>query len=305
MRIIVTGGAGFIGSSFINHMKANYECSILCVDSLTYASNLDNILPVDIEFLKKDICEVTPEDLGEYDYVVNFAAETHVDNSITNGRPFLKSNVDGVFNLLECARQNKNLKKFVQISTDEVYGDMADDPAIINLSATELSHLQPSSYYSSTKAAGDLLVMSANRTFGVPYLITRTCNNFGSHQHPEKFLPKMRKCILEGTSIPVYGDGKQSRQWIHVDDNVRVVVNLMLDESVVNTVRNITSNIEYKNIEIVNMVSSFLGRSISVDYVQDRLGHDRVYRLRSIYPQKAVQQYTDLKDYLKETCSTI
>ena len=300
MRIVVTGGAGFIGSSFINHMKTNHDCDILCVDSLTYASNADNIHHA-VEFLQKDICEVTVDDLGQYDYLVNFAAETHVDNSIANGRPFLRSNVEGVFNLLECAKQNSNLKKFVQISTDEVYGDMEDDAGI----ATEDSPIHPSSYYSATKAAGDMLVVSANRTFGVPYLITRTCNNFGLHQHPEKFLPKVRKCILEGTGIPVYGDGQQSRQWIHVDDNVQVVADLMLDSEVINTVRNITSGIEYRNIDVVRMVSSFLGRDVLVDYVPDRLGHDRVYRLKSHYPQKAELQYIDLKHYLQEVCSTI
>jgi dTDP-glucose 4,6-dehydratase len=205
MRIIVTGGAGFIGSSFINYIKENYQCDILCIDKLTYASNKNNI-KYDVEFLEKDICDVTIEELGEYDYLVNFAAESHVDNSIKDGKPFVKTNVEGTFNLLECARHNKKLKKFVQISTDEVYGDM--DKNHSDQFATEASPLNPSSYYSATKAASDLLVKSANRTFGLPYLITRTCNNFGEHQHPEKFLPKIHQCVKNGTEVPVYGNGE-------------------------------------------------------------------------------------------------
>lgn len=281
MRIIVTGGAGFIGSSFINYIKSNYECDILCVDVMTYAANKDNIKH-EVEFLEKDICDVTIEDLGEYDYLVNFAAESHVDNSITNGRPFIRSNVEGTFNLLECARQNKNLKKFVQISTDEVYGDMADEHLVLNQSATESFPLKPSSYYSATKASADLLVLAANRTFGLPYLITRTCNNFGEHQHPEKFLPKIYQCIKEGTEIPVYGDGQQIRQWIHTDDNVKIVTDLIFDDRVLNNIYNISSGVEYKNLDIINTIGEILGKEVKYKFVPDRLGHDRAYRLRMV-----------------------
>jgi dTDP-glucose 4,6-dehydratase len=281
MRIIVTGGAGFIGSSFINYLKKNYECDILCVDKLTYAANKENI-HYSIEFLEKDICDVTVDDLGEYDYLVNFAAESHVDNSIKDGKPFVHTNVEGTFNLLECARQNKNLKRFVQISTDEVYGDMADDSLILNKSADEQHPINPSSYYSATKAASDLLVLAANRTFGLPYLITRTCNNFGEHQHPEKFLPKIYQCIKEEIEVPVYGDGQQIRQWIHVDDNVKIVADLMLDDRTLNSIYNISSGVEYKNIDIINTIGDILNKEIKYKFVPDRLGHDRAYRLRMI-----------------------
>jgi dTDP-glucose 4,6-dehydratase len=308
MRIVVTGGAGFIGSSFINYIKSNYECDILCVDVMTYAANKDNIKHK-VEFLEKDICDVIIDDLGEYDYLVNFAAESHVDNSITNGKPFIRSNVEGTFNLLECARQNKNLKKFVQISTDEVYGDMADERLVLNQSATEVFPLKPSSYYSATKAASDLLVISANRTFGLPYLITRTCNNFGEHQHPEKFLPKIHKCIKEGKEVPVYGDGQQVRQWIHVDDNVKIVADLMFDDRTLNGIYNISSDIEYKNIDIINVIGDILGKEVKYKFVPDRLGHDRAYRLRMValktlhnvlgINKHLPYTFMNLKDFLK------
>lgn len=311
MRIIVTGGAGFIGSSFINYLKKNYECEILCVDKLTYAANKNNI-KYDIEFLKKDICDITPEDLGDYDYLVNFAAETHVDNSILNGRPFVRTNVEGTFNLLECARQNKNLKKFIQISTDEVYGDMQDlydTHKFLNASAIETSPLKPSSYYSATKASSDLLVLAANRTFGLPYLITRTCNNFGEHQNLEKFLPKIYQCINDEKEIPVYGDGSQVRQWIYVDDNIKILTDLMFDDRAINDIYNISSGIEYKNIDIIDMIGQILDKKIKYKFVPDRLGHDRAYRIRTValntlhgilgLNKKLPYTFLDLKDYLK------
>lgn len=311
MRIIVTGGAGFIGSSFINYLKENYDCEILCVDKLTYAANKNNI-KYNIDFLKKDICDVTSEDLGDYDYLVNFAAETHVDNSISNGRPFVRTNVEGTFNLLECARQNKNLKKFIQISTDEVYGDMQDlydTHRFLNASATETSPLKPSSYYSATKASSDLLVLAANRTFGLPYLITRTCNNFGEHQNPEKFLPKIYQCVKNEKEIPVYGDGTQVRQWIYVNDNVKILTDLMFDDKAINNIYNISSNIEYKNIDIINIIGEILGKEVKYKFVPDRLGHDRTYRIRTqaldaLYGvlglnKKLPYTFMNLKDYLK------
>ena len=171
MRIVVTGGAGFIGSSFVNLLgEKGYE--VLVVDNLTYAGDLENICSVNYRVLVKDICDVTADDLGEYDYLINFAAESHVDNSIEDGRPFVRTNIEGTFNLLELARKNKNLKKFIQISTDEVYGDLKD---LKMRYAQEQSPLRPSSYYSSTKAAADMLVQACARTYNLPYLITRTC----------------------------------------------------------------------------------------------------------------------------------
>jgi dTDP-glucose 4,6-dehydratase len=215
-KIIVTGGLGFIGSHFVNYVRENTYHKVLIIDKLTYAGNLNNlILPTD--YLKKDICDVIPEDLGDYDYIVNFAAESHVDNSIKDGLPFVKSNVQGTFNMIEVARKNKNLIKFLHISTDEVYGDIDE------YSAIESDNIIPSSYYSATKASADMLVMSAGRTYGFPYLITRTCNNYGENQHHEKFIPKIIRSIKNGDEVPVYGDGEQVREWIHADDNAKTI----------------------------------------------------------------------------------
>ena len=303
MRVIVTGGAGFIGSAFINHLLDNFECDVLCVDKLTYAGRRMNIKH-NVSFLQKDICDVTSYELGEFDYIVHFAAESHVDNSITNGLPFVRTNVEGTFNLLEISRKNKNLKKFIHISTDEVYGDM-DEHFAINYTAKEEDDLKPSSYYSATKAASDMLVLSANRTYGLPYLITRTCNNFGEHQFEEKFLPTIAKSISEGKPVPVYGDGKQVREWMYVYDNVKVIYDLMFDDTVVNRVMNIGTGFRVKNIDIINKIASILNKEVQIEHVEDRLGHDRKYGLYSkkmndFYQNKdQIIEFKNLYDYLE------
>jgi dTDP-glucose 4,6-dehydratase len=233
-----------------------------------------------VSFLQKDICDVTADELGDFDYIVHFAAESHVDNSIKNGLPFVRTNVEGTFNLLEISRKNKNIKKFIHISTDEVYGDM-DEHIAINHTATEDDDLKPSSYYSATKAASDLLVLSANRTYGLPYLITRTCNNFGEHQFEEKFLPTIARSISEGKPIPVYGDGKQVREWMYVYDNVKIICDLMFDDEVVNQVFNIGTGNRMTNLDIIKNISYILNKEVDIKYVEDRLGHDRKYGLNS------------------------
>ena len=304
MRVVVTGGAGFIGSAFINHLLDNFECDVLCVDKLTYAGSRVNI-KYNVSFLQKDICDVTANELGEFDYMVHFAAESHVDNSIKNGLPFVKTNVEGTFNLLEIARNNKRLKKFIHISTDEVYGDM-DEHIAINHTATETDELKPSSYYSATKAASDMLVISANRTYGLPYLITRTCNNFGEHQFEEKFLPTIARSIKEGKPIPVYGDGKQVREWMYVYDNVKIICDLMFDDEVMNQVMNIGTGIRITNLNIINKIAEILDKEVEIRHVEDRLGHDKKYGLNSLkmswyYRNKDENNelnFTNLDDYL-------
>ena len=303
MKIVVTGGAGFIGSAFINHLLDNFECDILCVDKLTYAGRITNIKH-NVSFLQKDICDVTADELGDFDYIVHFAAESHVDNSIKNGLPFVRTNVEGTFNLLEISRKNKNLKKFIHISTDEVYGDM-DEHIAINHTATEDDSLKSSSYYSATKAASDMLVLSANRTYGLPYLITRTCNNFGEHQFEEKFLPTIARSISEGKPIPVYGDGLQVREWMYVYDNVKVICDLMFDDEIVNTTYNIGTTFRVTNLDIIKNISYILNKEVDVKYVEDRLGHDRKYglnctKLREYYITKngEVPKFLNLFDYL-------
>ena len=280
MRVVVTGGAGFIGSAFINHLLDNFECDVLCVDKLTYAGRRMNIKH-NVSFLQKDICDVTDDDFGDFDYIVHFAAESHVDNSIKNGLPFVKTNVEGTFNLLEIARNNKYLKKFIHISTDEVYGDM-DEHIAINHTATETDELKPSSYYSATKAASDMLVISANRTYGLPYLITRTCNNFGEHQFEEKFLPTIARSIKEGKPIPVYGDGKQVREWMYVYDNVKIICDLMFDDEVMNQVMNIGTGLRMTNLNIIKKIAEILDKEVDIQHVEDRLGHDKKYGLNSL-----------------------
>jgi dTDP-glucose 4,6-dehydratase len=309
MKVIVTGGAGFIGSAFINHLLDNFECDVLCVDKLTYAGRKENIKH-NVSFLQKDICDVTADELGEFDYMVHFAAESHVDNSISNGLPFVKTNVEGTFNLLEISRKNKNLKKFIHISTDEVYGDM-DEHFSINHIAKEEDELKPSSYYSATKAASDMLVLSANRTYGLPYLITRTCNNFGEHQFEEKYLPTIARSIREDKPIPVYGDGKQVREWMYVYDNVKVICDLMFDDEVVNQVMNIGTGFRVTNLDIINKIASVLGKEVQIKHVEDRLGHDRKYGLFSkkmmwFYQNKGeTTNFKNLYDYLEEQYTPI
>ena len=304
MKVIVTGGAGFIGSAFINHLLDNFECDVLCVDKLTYAGRKENIKH-NVSFLQKDICDVTSDELGEFDYMVHFAAESHVDNSISNGLPFVRTNVEGTFNLLEISRKNKNLKKFIHISTDEVYGDM-DEHFAINHTAKEEDDIKPSSYYSATKAASDMLVLSANRTYGLPYLITRTCNNFGEHQFEEKFLPTIARSISEGKPVPVYGDGKQVREWMYVYDNVKVICDLMFDDTVINRVMNIGTGFRVKNIDIINKIATILNKEVQIEHVEDRLGHDRKYGLYSkkmcdFYRNKdQIIEFKNLYDYLED-----
>ena len=293
-RIIVTGGLGFIGSEFVNYVMENTTHDVVVLDKMTYAANIDNIKN-EFHLIKKDICEVTQDDLGDYDYIVNFAAETHVDNSISNGRPFVETNVMGTFNLLEVARKNKNLKKFLQISTDEVYGDM-DDNDINNRISTEEFPMKASSYYSATKVSSDMLVISANRTYGLPYLITRTCNNFGEHQNNEKFIPKIISSIKNGVEVPVYGDGSQVREWIHSLDNVKQIYKLLVSD-VVNEVYNIGSGERYKNIEIINIIGNILGTEVKYKFVEDRLGHDKRYSLSSNKFKNTFGDYECIKLY--------
>ena len=281
MRIVVTGGLGFIGSSFVD-LCVEKGIEVLVVDKMTYAANED-WLPLDTECLIEDICDLKAKDLGEYDYLVNFAAESHVDRSIKDGLPFVKSNIEGTFNLLELARKNPKLKKFVQISTDEVYGDL--EYLFVN-EVDETQELKPSSYYSSTKASADLIVQSCGHTYGLPYLITRTCNNFGIRQHSEKFIPTIIDCIKNKKEIPMYGDGKQIREWIWVEDNVRQVFRYMLDSDV--GIRNIGSKERLTNKHIIQQVGEIMDTEPLITSVEDRLGHDRQYGLKTKYNETPI-----------------
>ena len=290
MRIVVTGGLGFIGSSFVD-LCVSKGLEVLVVDKMTYASNED-WLPMDTQLLISDICDLTEDDLGEYDYLVNFAAESHVDNSIKDGKPFVKTNIEGTYNLLELARKNPKLQKFVQISTDEVYGDLD----VLNIDASfEQNFLYPSSYYSATKAAADMLVYSCGHTFGLPYVITRTCNNFGIRQHEEKFIPTIMKSIKEDKPIPVYGDGKQIREWIWVEDNVKEILKLMLYKE---GTYNIGSGDCLQNIDIIKHIGDLIGKEPKYEFVEDRKGHDRRYTLDTDFEKPKITK--TLFKYLEE-----
>lgn len=293
MKIIVTGGYGFIGSSFVNYCQHQGH-DVLVVDKYTYAADINNVSHPheNLNGAPVDICDVTADELGDFDYLVNFAAESHVDNSIEDGSPFIKSNIEGVFNLLEIARKNKNLKKFVQISTDEVYGDITDP----YYESKEWDVLRPSSYYSATKASADMLVHSVRHTFGMPYLITRTCNNFGRHQHNEKFLPVVEDCFRNDKPIPLYGDGQQIREWIWVEDNVRAIYDMMM--GVCTGIHHIGSGERYTNYEVLKMFSKHFGKPIMIDPVSDRLGHDVRYALET--PIGNVNITKTLEEYIGE-----
>ena len=270
MDIVITGGLGFIGSRFVK-LCTDKGHNIKVIDKMTYAADLSR-LPDNSGYWRKDICDVTENDIKGYDYIVNFAAETHVDNSIKDGKPFIRSNVEGVFNLLEQSRK-VNIKKFIQISTDEVYGDI-----LYPFESKESDNLNPSSYYSATKASADMLVLSAHRTYGLPYIITRTCNNFGPGQHEEKFVPKIIKCLENDLPIPVYTPGTQRREWIHVDDNCQAIYNIMISDKV-NEIYNIGSEDRCTNLEIISKLDK--DNKANIELVEDRLGHDTRYALDS------------------------
>ena len=287
MKIIVTGGLGFIGSAFVRMLEKYPNIKTVIVDKGTYASDIRRVEGCTYELIKKDICDLTLEDIGtNVDYIVNFAAESHVDRSISDGLQFVHSNIDGVFNLLEIAIKIPSLKKFVQISTDEVYGDK-----LIGESLTT-DMLNPSSYYSASKAAADMLVKSAGRTYGLPYLITRTCNNFGDMQHPEKFIPIIMNCIEADVEIPIYGDGTAVREWIWVEDNVTEIFDLIVNNA--SGIAHIGSRDRWQNKELVQLMGDILGKEVKWKYAPDRLGHDKRYALKSNN-----QVNLTIEDYLK------
>lgn len=274
MKILVTGGAGFIGSNFVHHIiNQDYEITVL--DKLTYAGNLDNLKPVmsKIKFIKGDICDekLVNEIAKDVDIIVNFAAETHVDRSIEEAGDFVQTNVFGVYKLLEVAR--KHDLKFMQISTDEVYGSIETG------SFKESDNLNPSNPYSATKAAADLLTLSYFATYRLPILITRSTNNFGKYQHREKFIPRLITRAILNQPLPIYGDGLNVRDWIYVSDNCDAI-NFLIKKGKAGEVYNIAGNNEKTNIEIAKLILRELKKPESlIQFIKDRPGHDRRYSL--------------------------
>jgi dTDP-glucose 4,6-dehydratase len=282
MTILVTGGAGFIGSSFVRYLiRERKDARVVNYDLLTYAGNLRNLDEVANDqrytFVKGDIADFAQVDqLFEkhaFDAVVNFAAETHVDRSILDSAPFVRTNIEGTRCLLEASRRHK-VSKFVQISTDEVYGSLGPTGAF-----REDTSLDPSSPYSASKASADFLALAYHKTFGVPAVVTRCTNNYGPYQFPEKLIPVLVTNAMEDRALPIYGDGLNVREWIFADEHSRAVL-MALERGRPGEVYNIGSGHEKTNLEVVQEILRLLGKPESlIRFVKDRPGHDRRYAI--------------------------
>jgi len=283
MKLIVTGGAGFIGSAFVRNIVSSGIASVVNLDKLTYAGNLNNLTPVadsplysfaygdicDAAFVRELVADTKP------DAIVHFAAESHVDRSILSPAPVFETNLRGTFTLLEAARELK-VPRFIHVSTDEVYGSI-EDP----LDADENFPLRTSSPYSASKAGSDLLALSYFTTYKMPVVVTRASNNYGPYQFPEKLIPLMISNALAGRRLPVYGDGQQIRDWLYVDDHCRAILSV-LQKGRAGEVYNIGGSRSLPNIEVVQRILKATGQSESlIEWVKDRPGHDRRYALTS------------------------
>lgn len=286
MRCLVTGGAGFIGANYVQQRLGKTKDEVFCLDKLTYAGNMDNLADVigngRFHFVKGDICD-RPFVLDlfkkeRFQQVVHFAAESHVDRSIEDPSEFLRTNVLGTQNLLDASRVN-GVGRFHQVSTDEVYGDLPLDRP--DLLFTEDSPIRPSSPYSASKASADLICLAYHRTFGLPVTISRCSNNYGPYQFPEKLIPRMITLALKGERLPVYGNGTNVRDWLHVSDHC-AAIDVILEKGRAGDVYNVGGNCERRNIDIVNLVLDKLGKDRSlIEFVPDRKGHDLRYAIDS------------------------
>ena len=278
MRLFVTGGAGFIGSNYVRQVLASSDDQVTVFDALTYAGNLENLDGLDgdarFRFVKGDICdrEAVREAMGGHDVVVHFAAESHVDRSIVDPDTFVRTNCDGTNVLCDTAR-HLEVERFVHISTDEVYGSIDVG------SFRETDRLGPRSPYSASKAGSDLIALSYHETYGLPVIITRSSNNFGPFQFPEKVIPLFVTNLLEGHKVPLYGDGMNVRDWCYVEDNC-TGVDLVRRQGVVGEIYNIGAGNELPNRELTMKILTLLGHDESmIEPVTDRLGHDRRYSI--------------------------
>jgi dTDP-glucose 4,6-dehydratase len=282
MKLLVTGGAGFIGSAFVRYVLAHRpDVRVVTFDALTYAGNLENLADVQDHprhlFVHGDIrdeAQVEAVFATGIDAVAHFAAESHVDRSILSPDPVIDTNVRGTGRLLDAARAAR-ISRFVHVSTDEVYGDI-EEP----LEADESFPLRPSSPYAASKAASDLLALSYVRTYGLPVMITRASNNYGPYQFPEKLIPLMISNALEGAPLPIYGDGQQVRDWLYVDDHCRAVL-AVLEQGTIGEIYNVAGACHLPNLEVVRRVIEIVGAPDTlITRVTDRPGHDRRYALR-------------------------
>ena len=309
MTIIVTGGAGFIGSNFVFHMlQAHPDYRIVCLDKLTYAGNLSTLEPVlkqdNFRFVKADICDRQAVDKlfqeEKPDIVVNFAAESHVDRSIENPGIFLETNIMGTAVLMDACRKY-GIQRYHQVSTDEVYGDLPLDRP--DLFFTEETPLHTSSPYSSSKASADLLVMAYYRTYGLPVTISRCSNNYGPYHFPEKLIPLMIANALADKPLPVYGNGENVRDWLYVEDHCRAI-DLIIHNGKVGEVYNVGGHNEKRNIDIVRIICQELGKPESlIVHVEDRKGHDRRYAIDTakIHRELGWLPETKFEDGIKKT----
>jgi dTDP-glucose 4,6-dehydratase len=306
LNVLITGAAGFIGSNFARLLAAGdfHEISgVIVLDKLTYAGNLGNLNFVDsyskYEFVRGDICD--PMKVGELisnvDAVINFAAESHVDRSITGAADFVQTNIVGVQVLLDAIKASGRKIRFLQVSTDEVYGSIESG------SWTEEWPLQPNSPYSASKASGELLARSYNRTHGIDVVITRCSNNYGSHHFPEKLIPLFITNLIEGKKVPVYGNGANVRDWLHVDDHCRGIYSVLMNGRS-GEVYNIGGGRELTNNEITRLILDAMGADeTSIEYVEDRKGHDLRYSVdwTKINRELGYEPQVKFEDGLRET----
>lgn len=280
MKLLVTGGAGFIGSCFIRHILNKYpNYKVVNLDALTYCGNLANLDDVkdnpNYMFIQGNICDKTlvQSITTDVDCIVNFAAESHVDNSIKNPEIFIETNVKGTLNLLQAAKENK-IQRYLQVSTDEVYGTLGKTGYFY-----ETTPLAPNSPYSASKASADLLVRAYHETYGLPVLNTRCSNNYGPYQYPEKLIPFFISKLLKNEKVPVYGDGLNVRDWLYVYDHCEAI-DVVLHKGKIGEVYNIGGHNEKTNMEITKLILQSMGKDeTSIEYVKDRLGHDRRYAI--------------------------
>lgn len=282
MNYLITGGAGFIGSNLLNYLVNKYNDNFICLDKLTYAGNINNLKNIidkpNFKFIKGDICNklLVDEIFNKYkiNYVINLAAESHVDRSIINPDIFIKTNVLGVNVLLDLAKKY-NVKMFYQISTDEVYGSSS------NYCFKEEDKLNPTSPYSASKASADLLVLAYHKTYGLNVLISRSSNNYGIYQYHEKLIPLIITKVLKNEFIPIYGDGCNKRNYLHVCDHVKAI-DLLINKGENGEIYNICSNEEFSSNEVVKYILTKMNKEFSlIKYIGDRLGHDKRYLINS------------------------
>ncbi len=301
-RLMITGGYGFIGSNFINYLFKKYknEISVLNIDSLTYASNQKYINSEyynssRYKHFTRNINDITWYDINKFkpDCIIHFAAESHVDRAIISPEEFIKTNINGTFNLLELARRNSI--RFHQISTDEVYGSLSKDELPFN----EYNQIKPSSPYSASKASADMLVMAYYKTYNLPVSISRCSNNYGKFQHEEKFIPTVIKSIIKNEPIPVYGTGANKRDWIHVEDHCRAIDLILNSDKSIGQIYNVGAENCISNIEVINKIIDIMEHKcyndVKIKFVTDRLGHDFRYAIDNYKIKSELGFYPKIK----------